>query len=124
MTQKVSNERVAELLGIGTLLYHKRTSYGGLTEIPYSDEDVAYIQSEKTIYRLDAINFHTDPFWTGPLLVAYANRLFSGGCTWLGVLSSLKRDIRNEYIENKPRDIETLNTALITALDALDKDVK
>ena len=116
MTQKkVSHERVVELLDLDLFYYERRR--GDLIKVPCDRKDAVWARSGTTEHRLDSIDF-TNPAWTGPLLVAYAKRVRPTRLDWWTVMSKLLAVV----IDRAGIEIEVFNTAIIEALDALEKE--
>jgi len=110
MTQKkVSNERIAKWLG---LLRQELIENDGTIITTWINADRSYCYG-----RTDELDF-TDPAWTGPLLVAYVKRVRPTRLDWWTVMSKLLAVV----IDRAGIEIEVFNTAIIEALDALEKE--
>jgi len=110
MTQKkVSNERIAEWLD---LLRQELIENDGTIITTWINADRSYCYG-----RTDELDF-TDPEWTGPLLEAYAKRVSPTRLDWWTVMSRLLAVV----IDKEGIEIEVFNTALIAALEALEKE--
>lgn len=133
MTQKVSRERVTKLLNLESILTkHERLVY-------YDPFCRSYQVAENFDF--------TDSAWTGPLLEKLNNKctevgvvgfvVMNGKDSFLEITRTVERTItkreyihnlilrRPLYIANHPEGwtgIQALNTAIIAALDALDKE--
>lgn len=104
MTQKISNEQMAELLG---LLRQDILDENGNAITTWINADRSYCYG-----RTDELDF-TDPEWTGPLLEAYAKRVSPTRLDWWTVMSRLLAVV----IDRAGIEIEVFNTAIIEALE-------